>query len=138
MTASPNTDLVRRFYAEAINDRDPSAVDRLLTEDFVHNGEARGRSGQRLAVEAFLDAFSDLKNEIEFTVEEGDLVTAHQTWAGTHDGEFLGTEPTGRRVAFTSTAVLRITDGMISQAWDEADLFSLMQQIQSVPAAPAE
>lgn len=138
MTVSPNTDVVRRFYAEAINDRDLAAVDRLLTKDFVHNGEARGRSGQRLAVQAFLEAFSDLNNEIEFTVEQGDLVTAHQTWTGTHDGEFLGVEPTGRRIAFTSTAVLRISDGMISRAWDEADLFGLMQQIQAVPAAPAE
>jgi hypothetical protein len=30
---------VQRFYADAINGRDLSAVDRLLTEDFVHNGE---------------------------------------------------------------------------------------------------
>lgn len=79
-----NKELVRRFYAEAINARDVRAVDRLLGEDFVHNGEARGRVGQRQAVQYFLDAFSDLSNEIVFMLAEGDLAAAHQRWRGTH------------------------------------------------------
>jgi ketosteroid isomerase-like protein len=30
-----NKDLVRRFYREAINERDSAACERLLSEDFV-------------------------------------------------------------------------------------------------------
>jgi len=52
---------------------------------------------------------------------EDDLVAVHQRWAGTHGGEFLGFEPTGRRVEFTSTAILRVADGLIAEAWDELD-----------------
>ncbi len=121
--------MVRSFYAEAINDRDIGAVDRLLTEDFVHNGERRGRDGQRPAVQAFLDAFPDLHNEIELILAEGDLVAAHQTWTGTQRGEFAGVAATGRPVSFTSTAVLRIAGGMIAEAWDEVDVAGLMQQL---------
>jgi hypothetical protein len=33
--------LVRRFYREAINERDSSACERLLSVDFVHNGPRR-------------------------------------------------------------------------------------------------
>lgn len=118
-----------RFYAEAINDRDPGACERLLSEGFVHNGEARGRDGQRQAVEAFLGGFPDLANTIEFMLAEGDLVAAHQRWRGTHEGEFLGLAATGRTVEFTSTAVLRIEDELIAEAWDEADIFSVLQQL---------
>jgi ketosteroid isomerase-like protein len=57
-------ELVRRFYREAIDERDSSACERLLSEDFVHNGEPRGRAGQRLAVDYFLAAFGDLRFEI--------------------------------------------------------------------------
>jgi hypothetical protein len=35
----------------------------LLAEDFVHNGEARAREGQRGAVKYFLAAFPDLEHE---------------------------------------------------------------------------
>lgn len=128
-TAEQNKDLVRRFYAEAINDRDLGAVDRLLTPDFTHDDEPRGRDGQRQAVAVFLAGFSDLHNEILLILAEGDLVSAHQRWTGTHDGEFLGFAPTGRAVAFTSTAVLRVADGLIAAAWDEVDLLGLTQQL---------
>lgn len=126
-----NKELVRRFYAEAINARDLDAVDRLLSEDFVHDGERRGRTGQRAAVAAFLDGFADLHNEILLLLAEDDLVAAHQRWTGTHTGDFAGIAATGRSVTFTSTAILRIADGLIAEAWDEVDLLGLTQQLTS-------
>jgi predicted ester cyclase len=121
-------DLVRRFYREAIVERDPTACDRLLTADFVHNGEGRGRDGQRAAVEYFLAAFPDLGHEIELILAEGDLVAAHQRWAGAQEGEFLGVPGDGRRIEFTSTAVLRVADGLIAEAWDEMDTGAIAAQ----------
>jgi steroid delta-isomerase-like uncharacterized protein len=131
MSADANKELVRRFYAEAINGHDSSVCERLLSADFVHNGESRGRTGQRQAVDYFLSAFPDLDNEIELILAEDDLVAAHQRWCGTHHGEFLGVEATGRSVEFTSTAVLRIRDGLIAQAWDEIDAAGLLQQLRA-------
>lgn len=124
-------ELLRRFYREAIDERDSSACERLLSVDFVHNGEPRGRAGQRQAVDYFLAAFPDLRNEIELILAEDDLVAAHQRWTGTHEGEFLGVEATGRRVEFTSTAVLRIRDGFIARAWDEIDAAGILPQLGS-------
>ena len=127
---SENTELVRQFYAEAINSKDPTACERLLTDDFVHNGEFRGQAGQQAAVDAFLTAFPDLENRILMTVAEGDRVAAHQRWRGTHQGEFMGMAPTGKEVEFTSTAILLIHDGRIAQAWDEVDMLGLQLQLR--------
>jgi predicted ester cyclase len=124
-----NKDLVRRFYAEVINSRDVDAIDRLLGPGFVHNGEQRGREGQKDAVRAFLYGFSDLENRIELVLGEGDLVAAHQTWSGTHDGEFLGIAATGRRVSFGSTAILTVRGGEIVAAIDVVDVAGLMSQL---------
>ena len=129
VSADSNKDLVRRFYREAINERDSGACERLLSEDFVHNGEPRGRTGQRQAVNYFLAAFPDLHNEIELILAEDDLVAAHQRWSGTHSDEFLGVEATGRRVEFSSTALLRIRDGLIARAWDEMDAAAIVKQL---------
>ncbi|MCB0866488.1 MAG: ester cyclase [Solirubrobacterales bacterium] len=126
-----NKDVVRRFYAEVINGRDISAIDRLLTDDFTHDGELRGRDGQKPAVATFLDGFSDLRHEIDQILAEGDLVAARQTWSGTHDGDFAGVAATRRRVEFGSTAILRIRDGMIAAAWDQVDVAGLMAQLTS-------
>lgn len=101
MSLQTSKELVCRSYREAINERDSGACHRLLTPDFVHNGEPRGRSGQRLAVDYFLHAFPDLHNEIELLVAEDDLVAARQRWSGTQ------------------------------QAWDEVDIAGLLTQLRS-------
>lgn len=126
-----NKALVTRFYAEAITGRDLEAAEQLLSDSFVHNGERRGRAGQRQAIAEFLDAFPDLRHEIELLVAEGDLVAAHQRWTGTQKGRIAGLDPTGGQVEFTSTAVLRIRDGLIAEAWDEVDFAGLMSQLSS-------
>jgi len=131
MGLEENKSLVRRFYQEAINQRDRSACERLLTEDFTHDDQLKGRAGQQQAVDAFLDAFSDLHNEILILVAEGDLVAAHQNWTGTHDGEFIGIPATNRRVSFTSTAIIRLEGELIAAAWDEVDLLGLTTQLKS-------
>ena len=131
MGLEENKELVRRFYSEAINGRDRTACERFLTEGFTHDDELNGRDGQQQAVNTFLDAFSDLRNEILMLVAEGDLVAAHQRWTGTHDGEFIGIPATGRKVEFTSTAILRIEDGLIAAAWDEVDLLGLTTQLKA-------
>ena len=42
----------------------------------MHNGDARGRRGQRQAVEAFLTAFPDLRHEILIILAQAELVNA--------------------------------------------------------------
>ena len=135
MTTLPRVDeavekeVVERFYREAISGRDPDACDRLLAEDFVHNGEARGREGQRAAVEYFLVAFPDLEHEILLILGEDDLVAAHQRWAGTHGGEFLGFAPTGRTVEYVSHEFYRVADGLIAEEWICSDTATLLSQL---------
>lgn len=124
-----NKEIVRRFYGDVINNRNLDAIDEILTEDFRHDDVELGRDGQRPNVSAFLDAFSDLHNEIAQILAEGDLVAARQVWTGTHDGDFAGVPATNRKVEFGSTAVLQIRDGMIAAAWDRVDVAGLMGQL---------
>ena len=114
--------IVRDFYEKAVNCRDLDAIDQLLADDFRHNGEPRGRAGQRQAVSAFLTAFPDLRHEILIILGEGELVSALQRWTGTMDGQFMGHPPNGRLVSFTSTAILQVRDRHIAQAWDVVDI----------------
>jgi predicted ester cyclase len=129
MTVEDNKEVVRSFYAEAINGRDTYACERWLSKGFVHNGVKRGREGQREAVAYFLAAFEPLRHEILLLPAEDELVAAHQRWSGRHVGEFLGCAASGREVAFTSTAVLRLAGGEIAQAWDEMDSAAIVAQM---------
>jgi predicted ester cyclase len=126
-----NKEVVRSFYAEAINGRDAYACERWLTKAFVHNGVKRGAEGQREVVAYFLAAFEPLHHEIVLLLAEDDLVAAHQRWSGRHVGEFLGCAPSGREIAFSSTAVLRLARAEIAQAWDEMDSGAIVSQLSA-------
>jgi predicted ester cyclase len=121
--------LVARFYEQVVNRGDLAAIDGLLSPDFVHNGEARGISGQRTAIKALLTAFPDLQVTTKMEIAEEDLVAVRQEWTGTHKGEFLGAAPTNRQISFTSQAMLRIADGRIVEAWVNEDDLGLLRQI---------
>jgi len=125
-----NKEIVRSFYAEAINGRDAYACERLLSKGFVHNGVKRGAEGQRQAVAYFLAAFEPLRHEILLLLAEEDLVAAHQRWSGRHVGEFLGCAASGREISFSSTAVLKLRDGEIVRAWDEMDSGAVVAQLR--------
>ena len=123
MQRDPDSEsIVRDFYEQAINRRDLGAIDRLLTADFRHNGEIRGRPGQREAVNAFLTAFPDLRHDILIIMAEGELVSAHQRWTGTMERPFMGHPPNRTLINFTSTAILKVRDNQIAEAWDVIDI----------------
>jgi predicted ester cyclase len=129
VSVDDNKEVVRSFYAEAINGRDSYACERWLSKGFVHNGVKRGREGQREAVAYLLAAFEPLRHEILLLLAEDQLVAAHQRWSGRQVGEFLGCPPSGREIAFTSTAVLQVSGGEIVRAWDEMDTGAIVARL---------
>ena len=58
-------------------------------------------------------------------------VAAKLTWTGTHEGAFLGIEPTGRRVSATEFEIVRIADGLIVELRELADLDAIVAQLSS-------
>jgi predicted ester cyclase len=74
-------------------------------------------------------AFPDFEATEEFSLCEGDLVASHMTYAGTHEGEFMGIPATGTRVEVTGTTINRVVDGRIAESWVETDFLGLLRQV---------
>ncbi len=53
---------------------------------------------------------------------------------GTHEGEFMGVAPTGKRVEFQGIATVRIREGKIAENRGMPDMLGLLQQLGAVPA----
>ena len=67
------------------------------------------------------EGFPDLTIAVEDVMAEGDKVTARVTMRGTHQGEFQGIAPTGRRVEVRAIDMFRIENGKIVEHWGHAD-----------------
>ena len=62
-------------------------------------------------------------------------MVARWTATMTHQGEFLGFAPTGKKVTVTGTSTQRISNGKIVEGWDNWDQLGLLVQIGAVNPA---
>jgi len=128
-----NKALVRRFYDELVNGGQLELVDELFAPEFVEHEELPNLTPDRRGVREFLElfrrAFPDLTFTIEHLVADGDLVAAYLTMRGTHKEDFLGIQPTGRKISVRSFDLLRVSDGEFVEHWGVTDTMAMMQQL---------
>lgn len=91
--------------------------------------QKQGTDTWRKHAAILFSAFPDLQVKIEDIFAGDDKVAVRLRISGTHEGEFLGVQPTGKRVEYKSTEIYRIADGKIAEEWICSDTLTLMAQI---------
>jgi len=134
-----SSSVAHRWFEELWNQGRIETIDQLSMPDTVGYGQIE-HDGQinmeqfRALFTGIRAAFPDIRFDIEHTVTEKDMVVLRWRAKATHNGEFLGTAPTNRRVEFTGMSMMKISDGKIVRGWDNWDQFSLLMQIGAVPS----
>ena len=131
-TAEGNKGIARRIIEEVVEQGSLDAVDELYTEDAVEHTPMGDFSGHEAIKEGFKmtrRAFSDYTVTVDDIIAEGDTVAVRLTERGTHDGEFLGTDPTGQEFEHQTMAFLRLENGKVAEWWIQPDNLGLMQQL---------
>jgi steroid delta-isomerase-like uncharacterized protein len=141
MTVEQNKAVVRRFnegVKQFFLNGDLSALDEICTPDFVHHGPGipPDLDGFKQMVPLFRSAFTDVEVDIEDLIAEGDRVVDRITVRGTHQGEFMGIPPSGKRWEMQEIHIARIVDGKIVERWTMVDMSGLLQQLSGVSAEP--
>jgi serine phosphatase RsbU (regulator of sigma subunit)/predicted ester cyclase len=108
-------------------------ADELLAPDYVDHtwppGKYAGREGLKRSVAKQRAASSDLHNNIEEQIAEGDKVVSWVISSGTHDRErFLGLAPTGERMTMKHIFISRVVEGKIVEVWGVGDISDVWQQ----------
>jgi predicted ester cyclase len=136
MSIEQNKAIVRK-YTELTNARDLDGAFAHFSPSFVDHavrpGMPPGIQGTRLFFNMMFTAFPDLRATIQDIIAEGDKVVDRMTCEGTHQGMFMGTPPTGKRVKWSFIDINRIVDGKVVEHWAEVDTMSIMQQLGLVP-----
>jgi steroid delta-isomerase-like uncharacterized protein len=133
MTLEGNKAVVRKFIDALFTDGDLGATDEYLASDFVNHdppvGVSADAEGMRAAGAMFRAAFPDWRSEMHALVAEGDIVVERFTASGTHRGEIMGVEPTGKTIVLQGINIFRIRDGQIIERWGRLDELGLFQQL---------
>lgn len=136
MSSEANKALVRRFYAEAVDQGNLALIDTLFAADYAFYPSASSQPINREQFKQFLDLFRTafaFHHVIEDQVAEGKKVATRWTVHGTHQGEFQGITATGQRLAYMGITIFHIADGKIVQGWTSFDELGMLRQLGVTP-----
>lgn len=143
MSVEENKAMIRRFYEEGANRRNPDVIAGLVAPEFVgyYPDIAEGLGGISRGPQALIQDLNniaamipDFRTTLEDLVGEGDRVGIRGRTEGTHTGTIPGVPPTGNAVAFTWCAIYRFANGRIVERWLNDDALSTFRQLGLIPA----
>ena len=136
MANDPNKALLRRYIEAVWDNENPEALDEFLAPTYRRHRSPTSpplnRDEQKTLLIGFRQAFPDVSINVEEMISEGDRIAFRSTMRGTHLGEFLGLEPTGKQVEFSLLDVMRIEDGKFVEQWGGPDIYDLLRQLGAV------
>jgi steroid delta-isomerase-like uncharacterized protein len=140
MSEAENKTVVRRLLEELRDGWRPATIEKYFAPGYRRNLTATStpltREEQRLRATRLRVEFPDAHATIEDLFAEGDRAAYRLTIRGTHTGEFLGVPASGRRVAVSFIAIVRIVDGKLVEEWGGFDQPDLIRQMRGYPSAP--
>ncbi|MEZ5541962.1 MAG: ester cyclase [Pseudomonadota bacterium] len=132
-----NSNVVRRFIEEVLNQGNVDAAGQFFWEDMVEQvpfpGQGPGLEGLKDVVRGLRAAFPDMHWTVHEQIAEGDKVLSRFEWTGTHRGAFLGVPATDRPVAVWGMVIDRFQGGKIKDTRIIMDTLGLMMQLGAVP-----
>ncbi len=132
-----NKELVRKLFQDVWNAKRIEAMYDFLSPDYVGHDPVdsflahtvEGTEGAIAYVRLLHDALSEIHFELEDIIAEGDLVVVRFVAEGVHTGALLGIPPSENRVRIDGSAIYRIAEGRIVEAWHAYDYLSLLRQL---------
>ena len=132
-----NKAIVRRYVEAVWNQGNLALADEMLSQDYIHHDfispDVHGVEAMKQYVAQMREAFPDTVWVIDDLIAEGDKVVMRFTGTGTHQGEIMGIVPEGKPIMVQGTAITRMENGKLAEAWDHWDALGLMRQIGAIP-----
>ena len=136
--ATENKKIIERLFTEVMNGRKFNLTEEIIAPSYVNHGipnAKTGPSGFKEIMQQFLDAFPDMRINMEAIVSEGDTVATRGYWTGTNSGSFMGMPSTGKKVRVEYADFWKLENGKAVENWVTMDMVGLMTQIGMMPAA---
>lgn len=140
MSKQENAATQQRF-GEAVNSGKLNEFNDLMTPDVKDHDPAPdqgpGPKGFIDFFSTFRQAFPDLKVAVDHMVTDDDSVAIAYTVTGTHQGDFQGISPTGKKIKARGMQIARFEDGKIAERWGSSDELGILKQLGVDPTARA-
>ncbi len=134
MSTKENKAIMRRYPEEVYNQGKLDVLDEIFDKNIVaHWGvEMEGLQTIKEYISINTNAFPDVKITIKDQIAEGDKAVMRAFFTATHQREFNGNAPTGKKVKVTGIIIFKIANGKIIESWAETDALGWMKQLGAI------
>jgi steroid delta-isomerase-like uncharacterized protein len=131
---------IAEAFAKTLSAHDMAAFAALFADDYVNHQMSaaappppQGVTAKQGTVGFFgarLKGLPDLSVSIEAMLATEDHCAASFVYTGTHKDVYLGVQPTGKSLRFTSCDIFRIANGKIAEHWGMGDIAGQLAQLK--------
>ncbi|MFC7059187.1 ester cyclase [Halovenus salina] len=139
MNEHENATQMRRLFEQAWTDNNLDVVDEIVDEEFVFT---RGGGVQEGGSELYKDLIRHTREmfpDMEYSLDEvivgdgGDAVTVRWTVTATHEGEYMGIEPTHQTIEMEGLELNRFEDGRLVEACTHPHWEGFLEDVGVLP-----
>jgi predicted ester cyclase len=122
----------------AFSEKNPDLVDTVLALQWddipLAPNQGPGPEGIKPIIRSFGEAFPDVHIAIHDMIQVPGRIGVRAEIGGTHQGEFFGIAPTGKKISFRLHEFHTLSDGRVTTTWHMEDWFGLFIQLGQFPA----
>ncbi|EIC85860.1 ester cyclase [Serratia sp. M24T3] len=122
---------------QAFSLHNPDLIDEAVTPDWedipLAPGQAAGPEGLKPIIRGFIAAFPDVQIVIHDLLQVPGQIAVRAEITGTHQGIFMGIEPTGKFVSIRLHEFHQLNGERITSTWHLEDWFGLFMQLGQFP-----
>jgi steroid delta-isomerase-like uncharacterized protein len=126
----------RRLIEEAFNKGNVSAIDEVVSDDFVGHDALTGdqdREASKQSIAAYRDAFPDIHIAIDDIFDADDKVVLRWSGQGTFENEMMGLQPTHQTGdPVRGITIDRYDGGKMVESWTYWDTLTFMRNLGAV------
>jgi predicted ester cyclase len=133
-TTEKNKEIVLRFNREVIEQGNIDSFHGLVSPDVINHAAPVGMPNGEESMRHFLlhvlrVGFPDIRVEILDQIAEGDKVTTRKFLHATHTGEFMGIQPSNKKVTIQVIDIIRLHQGRFTEHWGISNIPDVIREI---------
>lgn len=141
-TNTANITLVKKLFEEVYNKNNFSALDELMENSVKLTDPAAPHVGSGLRAikeleKKYATAFPNKKVKIDDIFSTEDKVVVRWTCTGVQKGELQDIPPSNQSIKISGISIFKITNGKISEIFQQWDRLALLEQIGEVQTTVA-
>lgn len=136
MSTENNKLLIREYIEKVVNTGNVADIENYISPNYYEgnrpSGQIVGIEGAKQHILGVRHTYPDLHLTIEQQIAEGDWVVTRITARGTHQGNWLGIKPTGKKVEITGVNIEKVINGRIVEHGGAANILEPLLEIGAI------